>query len=83
KKGQILPLSVTGGDQTAPVLTPALTATQKSLTFKFNGTFDPNNEPNLPFVVTVSSTGGGTKQCAIVETLLGGMRTAEGNDCPQ
>jgi len=53
------------------------------LTFNYNGVVDPNNlnNPELPFVVTVSTVNGGAKQCAIVETLLGGMRTAEGNDC--
>jgi len=40
-------------------------------------------DPNVSrFVVTVSPANGGGKQCAIVETLIGGMRTAEGNDCP-
>jgi type II secretory pathway pseudopilin PulG len=40
-------------------------------------------DPNVRrFVVTVSPANGGGKQCAIVETLIGGMRTAEGNDCP-
>jgi prepilin-type N-terminal cleavage/methylation domain-containing protein len=54
-----------------------------SLTFNYNGVVDPetSTNPRLPFVVTVSPVGGGTKQCAIVETLLGGMRTAEGDDC--
>lgn len=54
-----------------------------SLTFNYNGVVDPDPliNPTLPLVVTVSPVGGGTKQCAIVETLLGGMRTAEGDDC--
>lgn len=54
-----------------------------SLTFNYNGVVDPDTStnPTLPLVVTVSPVGGGTKQCAIVETLLGGMRTAEGDDC--
>ncbi|MEG4853080.1 type II secretion system protein [Microcoleus sp. B5-D4] len=54
-----------------------------SLTFNYNGVVDPqtSTNPTLPLVVTVAPAGGGTKQCAIVETLLGGMRTAEGNDC--
>ncbi|MEG4339332.1 type II secretion system protein [Microcoleus sp. D3_18_C2] len=54
-----------------------------SLTFNYNGVVDPDPSinPTLPLVVTVAPAGGGTKQCAIVETLLGGMRTAEGNDC--
>ncbi|MEG3861716.1 prepilin-type N-terminal cleavage/methylation domain-containing protein [Microcoleus sp. herbarium12] len=77
KPGQIQ-FVVIGGDTAAPALTPALTATQKSLTFKFNGSFDPNSKPKLPFVVTVSALPRSTKQCVIVETLLGGMRTAEG-----
>ena len=38
------------------------------------------------FVVSVSASPNGAKQCAIVETIIGGMRTAEGNDpvtgCP-
>jgi type II secretory pathway pseudopilin PulG len=65
---------------------PPATPTQKSLTFKYDGAFDPDSPPPLPFRVTVSSTGGGAKQCVIVDTLIGGMRTAEGNDpatgCP-
>jgi len=64
-----------------------------SLTFNYNGVVDPetSTNPKLPFVVTVSNVNGsningGIKQCVIVETLLGSMRTAEGNDpvtgCP-
>ncbi len=60
--------SCPGGACAAPV-TP--------LTFNFNGVVDINSPP-LPFVVTVSTVDGGSKQCVIVETLLGGMRTAEG-----
>jgi type II secretory pathway pseudopilin PulG len=54
------------------------------LTFNYNGVLDPNSStnPDLPLVVTVSPVGSNTKQCVIVETLLGSMRTAEGNDCP-
>ncbi|MEG4484760.1 GspH/FimT family pseudopilin [Microcoleus sp. D2_18a_B4] len=37
---------------------------------------------NARFVVTVAPSRGGAKQCAIVETLIGGMRTAEGTECP-
>jgi prepilin-type N-terminal cleavage/methylation domain-containing protein len=74
KQGQLQPLSVAS----CPPDSACTTAT--SLTFNYNGVVDPNdsNNPKLPLVVTVSSTGGGTKQCVIVETLLGGMRTAEG-----
>ena len=53
--------------------------TNQKLTFSYNGTVAPNNSnPKLPFIVTVAPAGGGSKQCVIVETLLGGMRTAEG-----
>lgn len=50
-------------------------------------TFDYQGRPSTtPFVATVSTVNGGAKQCAIVDTIIGGMRTAEGNDpvtgCP-
>jgi type II secretory pathway pseudopilin PulG len=72
KAGQIKPLSV------ASCPNGVCTATNGKLIFSYNGIVDPNdsNNPNLPFVVTVGV--GGSKQCVIVETLLGGMRTAEG-----
>ena len=82
KAGQVQ-LAVIGGDTTPPASPPAptLTATQKSLTFKFDGAFDPNSLPTLPFKVSVSTVNGRAKQCAIVETIIGGMRTAEGTEC--
>lgn len=44
---------------------------------------DISANPNVRrFVATVSTVNGAAKQCAIVETIIGGMRTAEGNDCP-
>jgi type II secretory pathway pseudopilin PulG len=70
KKGQV---KVSAASCPAGVCTPASTL----LTFNFNGVVDINS-PKLPFVVTVSTVDGGTKQCVIVETLLGGMRTDEG-----
>ena len=33
------------------------------------------------FVVSVSASPNGAKQCAIVETIIGGMRTGEGPEC--
>ncbi|MEG5136195.1 MULTISPECIES: pilus assembly FimT family protein [unclassified Microcoleus] len=82
KAGQVQ-LAVIGGDITPPPSpAPTLSATQKSLTFKFDGAFDPNSKPTLPFQVTVAPVVGGVvggpKKCVFVETLLGGMRTAEG-----
>src|SRR6476469_6150871 len=53
------------------------TLAQRSLTFDYQG-----NPDRTSFIVAVSPFNGGGKQCAIVETLIGGMRTAEGNDCP-
>jgi type II secretory pathway pseudopilin PulG len=49
-----------------------------ALTFNYNGVVDPVTNPGLPLVVTVSAVKGGSKQCVIVETLLGSMRTDEG-----
>ena len=81
KAGQVK-LAVIGGDTTPPAPpAPTLTATQKSLTFKFDGAFDANSLPTLPFKVSVSTVNGAAKQCAIVETIIGGMRTAEGTEC--
>ncbi len=51
-----------------------------SLTFNYNGVVDPSSPP-LPFIVTVSLPNNAGKQCAIVETIIGGMRTAEGAEC--
>jgi prepilin-type N-terminal cleavage/methylation domain-containing protein len=43
---------------------------------------DTSVTPNVSrFVATVSPVNGGAKQCAIVETLIGGMRTDEGTNC--
>ncbi|MCC3529112.1 MAG: transcriptional regulator [Microcoleus sp. PH2017_22_RUC_O_B] len=58
-----------------------------SITFDYQGNvnqlpLDPSSPNGRRFVATVSVPGGGAKQCVFVETLIGGMRTAEGNDCP-
>jgi len=37
---------------------------------------------DVPFTVTVSLADGTSKRCVMVETLLGGMRTAENTNCP-
>ena len=76
KKGQI---KLSAASCPAGVCTPAATP----LTFNYNGVVDQTSSPPLPFVVTVSPVNDNTKQCVIVETLLGGMRTAEGADCPK
>jgi len=74
KKGQVkVSAASCPGGACAPAATP--------LTFNFNGVVDINRA-TLPFVVTVSTVDGGSKQCVIVETILGGMRTAEGKYDP-
>ena len=69
-----------------------LVSNAPSITFDYQGNVkdslppDPVNQNVRRFVATVSPVNGGGKQCAIVETIIGGMRTAEGNDpvtgCP-
>lgn len=54
-----------------------VTTPTNSITFDYLGNVD-----NTGFTVTVSTAEDKLKRCVIVETLLGGMRTAEGNDCP-
>jgi type II secretory pathway pseudopilin PulG len=64
-----------------------------SITFNYQGNItSPLIKTSTPrqssdgFIVTVAPSRGGGKQCVIVETIIGGMRTAEGNDpvtgCP-
>jgi len=56
-----------------------------SIIFDYQGNVKklPSPNPGIPgrFVVSVSPVKGGGKQCAIVETIIGGMRTAEGTEC--
>jgi len=64
------------------VNTPAPTTPPNSIVFDYQG-----NPSTTGFVVTVapanySKPDTSARQCARVETLIGGMRTAEGNDCP-
>jgi len=60
---------------------PSATAPPNSIVFDYQG-----NPSTTGFVVTVapanSKPDSAARQCARVETLIGGMRTAEGNDCP-
>lgn len=58
-----------------------------SIVFDYQGNvkkLPPSTNPaitNARFVVTVAPSRGGANQCAIVETIIGGMRTAEGTEC--
>lgn len=55
--------------------------TVKEITFNYLGAID--DEDSLPFAVTTAiADGKGAKRCVIVQTILGSMRTAEGDDCP-
>jgi type II secretory pathway pseudopilin PulG len=79
KKGQITDIktyTATTGGRPTPIVPP------KPITFDYQGNIDDQNGTSAkpPYIVTVSGAGG--KRCVIVQTLLGGMRTANGNDCP-
>jgi prepilin-type N-terminal cleavage/methylation domain-containing protein len=58
-----------------------------SIVFDYQGNvkkLPPSTNPaitNARFVVSVSTVNGGAKQCAIVESIIGGMRAAEGTEC--
>jgi prepilin-type N-terminal cleavage/methylation domain-containing protein len=59
---------------------------EHSIVFDYQGNvkkLPPSTNSAIParFVVTVAPSVGGAKQCAIVDTLIGGMRTAEGTEC--
>lgn len=52
-----------------------------SIVFDYQGNLTAAT--TTPFIVAVSPAGSTSpKQCAIVETIIGGMRTAEGDACP-
>lgn len=51
------------------------------ITFENSGKVDDPNNDVIPFQVTVSRPGGNGKRCVRVETLLGAMRIAEGDNC--
>ncbi|NJM61481.1 MAG: hypothetical protein HC849_16825 [Oscillatoriales cyanobacterium RU_3_3] len=81
--GKVQPLNAEGeikaGQVTLTVTPHPNAASPNSLTFDYQGNLPPDT---TPFVVTIAPAGSsGGKQCAIVQTLIGGMRTAEGNDC--
>ena len=54
--------------------------TDSDITFNYLGTVE--NTQALPFAITVSTANDGFKRCIIVETLLGGIRTAKDSNCP-
>ncbi|WP_373533617.1 GspH/FimT family pseudopilin [Microcoleus sp.] len=76
-----------GGEIKPGQITLRNNAPANSIVFDYLGNvnelpLDTSVNPNVRrFFVTVSAVGGGTKQCVIIDTIIGGMRTAEGNDC--
>lgn len=49
----------------------------------FNGLGAIDDESELPFAVTTAiANGKGARRCVIVQTILGSMRSADGDDCP-
>jgi prepilin-type N-terminal cleavage/methylation domain-containing protein len=66
-----------GGGEIKPGTITLIPNPSNSLTFDYQGNLATGT---TPFYVTVTPTGGGPKKCAIVQTLIGGMRTGEGND---
>jgi prepilin-type N-terminal cleavage/methylation domain-containing protein len=60
---------------------PTVTA-DLDIVFDYQGSIKKMTpEQKLPFIATVSLPDGTGKRCTIVQTLLGGMRTAEKTDC--
>jgi type II secretory pathway pseudopilin PulG len=64
-----------GGGEIKPGTITLIPTPSNSLTFDYQGNLAAGT---TPFYVTVAVSGGGTRQCVIVNTLLGGMRTDEG-----
>ena len=58
------------------------TNTNTNIIFNNQGVIE--NDESLPFAITTAiAEGTGAKRCVIVQTILGNMRTAEGDQCPQ
>lgn len=57
-----------------------LDTTVSSVTFTHNGEIDANTGA-VPFAISVVSEGSDTPRCVVVTTLLGGIVTAEGDNC--
>ncbi|MCL2938838.1 MAG: type II secretion system GspH family protein [Trichodesmium sp. MAG_R02] len=58
------------------------TDTNTNIIFNNQGIIE--NDDSLPFAITTAiAEGKGAKRCVIVQTILGNMRTAEGDQCPQ
>lgn len=58
------------------------TDTNTNIIFNNQGVIE--NDDSLPFAITTAiAEGKGAKRCVIVQTILGNMRTAEGDQCPQ
>ncbi len=61
-------------------------STEKTITFDHMGALGSNSDTGIKIVVAIpqstnSTTPSNNKRCVIVETLIGGMRTAKDDDC--
>ncbi len=52
-----------------------------SIVFDYQGNVTTGTTPFVVTVAPANSTNSSARQCAIVETIIGGMRTAEGTEC--
>ncbi len=57
-------------------------ADQRRVIFDADGAVDRRTEVPLAIVLKGSVSGPGDARCIVIETRLGSLRTAEGNDCP-
>ena len=96
QSGKVVVFTNLTGNNTAGTTasSPPTTSTDpnppQTITFDYMGALDSSGTtPNLPFKVTVAVANPGNylqpptgvKRCVIVQTLIGGMRTAKDTDC--
>jgi type II secretory pathway pseudopilin PulG len=55
----------------------------KIIKFDYLGSVVSNTNVPIPITITTSTAEDKGKRCIIVETLLGGMRSAQGDECPE
>jgi prepilin-type N-terminal cleavage/methylation domain-containing protein len=87
KQGQLKVNFTSNGTAMTPLGPAALDTEGKEIVKGFKGIrFDYlgalPSDTTLPIEITTSTVEGKGKRCIIVETLLGGMRSAQGDECP-
>ena len=86
KPGQVfLHSNIDAANPNKKVAETTLATSERTITFDYTGTLTPGAVIPLKVVVAAANSTSlaqsTTKRCVIIETLIGGLRTAKDNDC--